>query len=255
MTWTLPSQPYRVFERNPLVAVIVELRFFPILKVPTKVADFQDKVRTTFPAFQEAKSQMINLGPSPVEVRSEHIFTFTKADESTTLSLSTSSLSLEARRHERREQLFADVQEGVDALSTVFGPVATNRLGLRYVDIIDDERIASDLGRATSWDRLISPRFGAVPATVADLEGTLFACEIASPTTNGGGQTVRYGLIKDADGRRKFRLDVDRYVEGPIEPEKVVSLLNTFADDIFAVFMAAAGPDLLEWMPEKKGEQ
>jgi uncharacterized protein (TIGR04255 family) len=255
MTWTLPSQPHRVFERNPLVAVIVELRFFPILKVPAKIADFQDGVRATFPAFQEAKSQMINLGPSPVEVRSEHLFTFTKADQSATLSLSTSSLSLESRRHERREQLFADVGVGMAALSTAFGPIATNRLGLRYVDIVDDERIASDLGRATSWDRLISPQFGAVPANLADLQGTQFACEIASPTANGGGQTVRYGLIKDADGRRKFRLDVDRYVEGLIEPANVVSLLNTFADDIFAVFMASAGPDLLEWMPEKKGEE
>lgn len=254
MTWTLPPHPHRVFERNPLVAVIVELRFFPILKVPTRVDDFQDKVRTVFPAFQEAKSQMVNLGPAPVEVRSEHFFTFTKSDESATLSLSTSSLSLESRRHERREQLFADVQMGVDALTAVFGPVATNRLGLRYVDIIDNERIASDLGRSTSWERLISPRFGAVPAAVADLDGTLFACEIASPTANGEAQTVRYGLIKDGDGRRKFRLDVDRYVEGSIEPTNVVSLLNSFADDIFAVFMAAAGPDLLEWMPEKKGE-
>lgn len=253
MTWTLPSQPHRVFERNPLVAVIVELRFFPILKVPAKVDDFQDKVRTVFPAFQEAKSQMINLGPAPVEVRSEHFFTFTKLDESSILSLSTSSLSLESRRHEHREQLFADVQVGVDALSTVFGPVATNRLGLRYVDVIDNERIAADLGRPTGWDRLISKPFAAVPAGVADLEETLFACEIASPIANGGAQTVRYGLIKDGDGRRKFRLDVDRYVEGPIKPTQVVSLLNTFADDIFAVFMAAAGPDLLEWMPEKKG--
>jgi hypothetical protein len=48
-------------------------------------------------------------------------------------------------------------------------------------------------------------------------------------------------------------LDVDRYVEGPVEPTAVVPLLSKFADDIFAVFIAAAGPELLEWMSERKG--
>jgi uncharacterized protein (TIGR04255 family) len=255
MTWTLPSQPHRVFERNPLVAVIVELRFFPILKVPTKVADYQDQVRTTYPAFQQAHRQMVNLGPAPVEIRSEEFFTFTKADESATLTLSTSSLSLESRRHEHRQQLLADVKVGLDALATVFGPIATTRLGLRYVDVVDQEQIAKDLGRPTSWAKLISGPFVSVPAGMADLEGTLFACEIASPVSSGGGQTVRYGLIKDVDGRAKFRLDVDRYVEGTVAPTTVVNLLDSFADDIFAVFIAASGPDLVEWMPEKKGER
>lgn len=88
---------------------------------------------------------------------------------------------------------------------------------------------------------------------MADGEGTLFACEVASPVASGGAQTVRYGLVKDGDGRRKFRLDVDRYVEGPVEPTAVVPLLSKFADDIFAVFIAAAGPELLEWMSERKG--
>ena len=163
MTWTLPSQPHRVFERNPLVAVIVELRFFPILKVPAKVADYQDSVRTTFPAFQEASRQMVTLGPAPVEVRAEQFFAFSKADESATLTLSTSSLSLEVRQHERREQLFADVKVGVDALSAVFGPIASKRLGLRYVDVVDQERIAR-FGRATSCERLSLPSFLAVPS-------------------------------------------------------------------------------------------
>lgn len=252
MTWTLPAQPHQVFERNPLVAVIVELKFFPILKVATKVADYQERVRTIFPAFQEATRQMVNLGPAPVEIRAEQFFIFAKVDESATLTLSRSSLTLEARKHERREQLFADFQVGLDALMAVYGSIASNRLGLRYVDVVDRERIVADLGRPTSWDRLISPRFGAVPAGVADLEGTLFACEVASPVRAGGAQTVRYGLISD-DGKAKFRLDVDRYVEGTIDPSGIVTRLNSFADDIFTVFMAAAGPDLRAWMPEKKG--
>lgn len=209
------------------------------------------KLSSTFPAFEAASHQVVNLGPAPVEIRAEQFFTFAKADESAILTLSTSSLSLESRKHEQREPLLADVKVGLDALGAIFGPVASKRLGLRYVNIVDREQIAKDLGRPTSWDSLIFERCGAVPAGIADMAG-LFACEVASPTISGGDQTVRYGPIKDADGRAKFRLDVDRYVEGTVDPETVVTLLNSFAADIFAVFMASAGPDLRAWMPERR---
>jgi len=63
---------------------------------------------------------------------------------------------------------------------------------------------------------------------------------------------VRFGLVRDADGREKFRLDVDRYVESNIEPENVAALLHGFADDIFSVFVSAMGPDLKAWMPERR---
>ncbi|HKO48988.1 MAG TPA: TIGR04255 family protein [Polyangiaceae bacterium] len=253
MTWTLPPQTHRVFERNPLVAVVVELRFHPILQILNKVADYQDRVRATFPAFEQSNRQMVNLGPAPVEIRFDNFWTFAKADGSSVLTLSTSSLALESRRHEHREQLLDDVKVGFDALVGVFGSVLSTRLGLRYVDVIDREQIAKDLGRPTSWDRLLSQRFSAVPGGLADFEGTLFACEVASSALGGGAQTARYGLVKDVDGRAKFRLDVDRYQEGSFELNVAVPRLDAFADDIFAFFIAAAGPDLLAWMSEGKG--
>ena len=47
------------------------------------------------------------------------------------------------------------------------------------------------------------------------------------------------------------RVDLDRYIDGPIDPSKLVGLLGTFSDDVFAVFIAAMGPDLKAWMPER----
>ena len=91
----------------------------------------------------------------------------------------------------------------------------------------------------------------AIPTGLANLEGTVFACEVGSQMLKGG-QTVRYGLAEDADKTVKFRLDVDRYVEAAVEPSEVVSLLGEFADDIFAVFVAAMGSDLKAWMPERR---
>lgn len=196
--------------------------------------------------------QLINLQPAgPIEVRNERLFNFVKADESSTLSLSTSSLAVESRRHERREHFINHAKVGIDALTKVCGPVVPTRIGLRYVEVIDKEVIEQDLGRPTSWPQLITDRFLAVPTTLADLASTLFACEVGSSMPNGGGQTVRYGLVQDGDKRTKFRLDVDRYLDNPGDSSKLVELLGTFADDVFAVFVAAMGPDLKAWMPER----
>jgi uncharacterized protein (TIGR04255 family) len=255
MSWNVAPQPHKVFIRNPLVAVVVELRFFPILKLAeqTQVATFQERVRETFPTFQDVTRQLVNLGPAmPVEIRSERLFNFAKQDESSTLTLSTSSLALESRRHERREHFINDAKVGIEALTDTCGPLVPTRLGLRYVNLVDKERVEKDLGRSTTWPALVSERFLAVPTGLPDLEETLFACEVGSTMPSRGGQTVRYGLVEDSDKKVKFRLDVDRHITGAVEPSQLVELLGAFADDAFAVFVSAMGPDLKAWMPERK---
>jgi hypothetical protein len=40
-------------------------------------------------------------------------------------------------------------------------------------------------------------------------------------------------------------------MDRPGDTSKVFELLSMFADDVFAVFVAAMGTDLKEWMPER----
>jgi hypothetical protein len=115
------------------------------------------------------------------------------------------------------------------------------------VNVIDKERVETDLGRSTTWPKLISDRFLAVPTGLANLQDTVFACEVGSSMPSGG-QTVRFGLVQEADGKARYRLDADRYVEVGVDPSRLADLLGGFADDLFAVFVAAMGPDLEAWM-------
>jgi uncharacterized protein (TIGR04255 family) len=252
MGWNVEQQKHRVFTRNPLVAVVVELRFHPVLKVPDLVANFQEQVRTTFPGYQDLTRQLVTLGPiAQVEVRDEKLFSFIKADETTNLSLTKTSLSVECRRHEHRDSFIADAKVGIDALSAVYGRIAPLRLGLRYIDVIDKAVVERDLDRPTTWSALITERFLNVPTGLADLDKTMFASEVASPMPSGGGMVVRHGLMQDVDGQTKFRLDVDRYQDRSIDVDSIVKLLGEFADDIFSVFNLIMGPDLKLWMPER----
>lgn len=140
---------------------------------------------------------------------------------------------------------------GRDSFQAVYGIVATTRLGLRYVDIIDRKRISDDLGRAVAWEGLVKESFLRVPTGLATPDDTHFVSEVTSPMEEGL-QTVRFGLVRDEDGLSRFRLDVDRYIEGMVPDAEILERLHPFTDDIFSLFVAAAGPDLAEWM--KGGE-
>jgi uncharacterized protein (TIGR04255 family) len=231
----------------------VQLRFHPILKIASHFSDFQDKVRARFPGYESVETQAIDVGQGGVQVRNETAHRFKVAGEPTVASLVTSALSVEYGAHKDRDVLFNDVDIVVGALSALFSPVFPVRLGLRYVNIIQRERISHELGRNVTWSDLLTQNFAAVPGGVATLDdATNFAVELSSPCARGK-MTVRYGLLTDgvAKEAQQFRLDTDRYIEDSFDVGEVRRMLAGFSDDIFQVFMTAAGPALLEWMDIK----
>lgn len=249
MVWHLTQKPHRVFPRNPLAAVIVDLRFHPILKIGSKVPDFQESVRSVFADYQEQPHQFVMVQPfGGVQVSHEKIFTFKKSDGTATLNLSTSSLTLDSRQHAHRDQLISEAALGVDALLRLYAPVQGARLGLRYVNFVDCKAISKDLGRDVGWHEVITERFLAVPSGLAQGEGTLYNIEVSSGMSEGE-MTLRYGILRDPrDGAEKFRFDLDRYVDAPFESARVREYLAHFSADMYSVFMDAKGPALEEWM-------
>ena len=248
MTWHLTSTPYRQFRRNPLEAVVAQLRFHPILKIEARVADFQDRVRARFPAFLSASVQTVQFSTTEITVAEEPQFQFRKLTEPTALVLTRESLAVETKRHESRETLRGDVELAVGALLEAYQPVAPVRFGLRYINAIQRKRIGDDLGRSIPWAALVAERFLQVPTGLADLEDTAFSCEVKSLLMDGG-LTVRYGLLPAPDSTElHFRLDFDRFIEAGLDAAAVPAKVKGFCDDIFDLFMAAAGPDLIEWM-------
>lgn len=253
MAWTLPTQPHQRFDRNPLAAVIAQLRFDPILKIAAGVPDFQDKIRARFPLYEERDVQVVEValpGMDGVRTRQVREHRFRARNEPTTVVLGDQSVAIEYLAHQHRDVLFRDVELVVGALKNTFHDVSPTRFGLRYVNVIDRERIETDSGTASAWVELLDASFLQMPAELADLESTRFAMEIASEMRTGA-MTLRYGLLPNPEGRLVFRLDVDRYREETFDVTDVEQTLRAFADDVFQVFMAAAGERLLSWMRGK----
>lgn len=147
MPWTLPKHEHLQFERNTIALTVAQLRFHPILKVRERLPAFQDGIRARYPGFRTQKVQDVVIEPEGIRVGEQEQFQFLTADSSAAVSLGSAALSLENRRHQHHGAFIADFKVGLDALQSVFSPVSPTRLGLRYINAIDRDRISSDLGR------------------------------------------------------------------------------------------------------------
>lgn len=253
MPWNLDQRPERwKFKRNPLVNVIVQLRYHPILSIAKGIPAIQEELRKRFPKFEQVHTRSAQLQPmGPIEIRDQEEFRFRTLDDSTTVILADAALALENRTHVSRDPFFKDVRLAVKALMKVCDPVNPVRLGIRYINQVDRTQISQDLGKDVTWEELIDPEFLHVPHRLADLSDTLFANEVRSSLADGG-LTLRYGLVS-AEEKGVFKLDIDRYYTGSFDPAKTVTRLKGMVDDIFTVFNKAVGPELKVWMePTKK---
>jgi uncharacterized protein (TIGR04255 family) len=258
MVWSLPNRPIETFERNMLASMVVQLRFQPILKIPDHIAAFQDKVRARFPGYETMESQELEIGSAgDISVRKQTEHRFLAHGEPTVSALNVSSFTVEYAAHKEREVLFADVDTALRALNDIYAPIIPVRLGLRYVNIIRRDKLHAPF----AWSEILTERFSQVPGNLAALDDSAaFLAEITSPHDRGM-MTVKYGILSNRlmpglpnpqPHDKHFRLDVDRYIDGGFGISEVRNLLEAFSVDAFQVFMAAAGPRLLEWMSPRR---
>lgn len=112
----------RTYNRNTLAAVIVQLRFEPILKVADKLPDFQERVRGRFPGFAQGEEQLVawqvdaRSGVPNVRVTTEKTARFQARGEPTSAVLMNSAVTIEYQRYRERSVLAADMALLVTAM-------------------------------------------------------------------------------------------------------------------------------------------
>jgi uncharacterized protein (TIGR04255 family) len=254
--WTLTEHPLKTFGNNSLAAVVVQLRFHPILKTAEYYAEFQEKIRPRFPGYEEVETQTVEMtfdaksAPASI-VRSAKVHRFLAVNEPTVATLETTAVTIEYAAHKNRATLIEDFNLVVEALN-VYRPVPV-RLGLRYVNVIEKHKLEEYFKKEMNWSELLAPTFATVPGGLAMPDAdTHYLVEATSPRDQGK-MTVRYGLLMPPGAKEQhFRLDTDRFFEGSVNIDQCTTLLKEFSEDIFQVFMMAAGPKLIEWMESTK---
>ncbi|WP_017303492.1 TIGR04255 family protein [Spirulina subsalsa] len=233
----LPEFERVIYERNPLVEVVCQLSFPPILKIThQEPVEFQDRIRSQYPLFETNKLQL----PSEVSQLVQQLglpqtpnrtYRFQSEDQKWSLSITQDFIALTTSSYERYEQFKQRLEQALDVFENIYQPSFYNRIGLRYQNLI----IRSKLGlEDTEWSDLIAKNIAYelyednVYLSIQTMVKNLVL------KTDIGKTNFNHGLVfvKDSQNSKPetaYLLDADFYTEQKIEKNQDVwNLLTQF---------------------------
>ena len=214
MTWSLKRKPRKEYEKNPLDSVVVQLRFAPILKISEVIPEFQEGVRQELPEFERSKENNLSVNPAEQSVKVEEETKFQFKDESGqfSLTLKDNAIALSHSPYSSREEVLSRFFRSTDLLEELVDRVRPKRLGVRYINTLNRERIASESGKQVlRWSELVKSDYLPDKPGILSLEQTSFLNQINSVVEpvgddseqeDSGEMTLRYGLVHTESERR-----------------------------------------------------
>ncbi|MGA7194581.1 MAG: TIGR04255 family protein, partial [Anaerolineales bacterium] len=182
-----------IYKKNPLVEVICQFRFPPILSIETEVpAKLQEAIRNMYPLFTEnaeilftipnvsnnvdaAVAQKLEFPPSSINRKN---YEFRSADENWKINLTRDFLALSTTHYHRWEEFSAQLDQAFHAFIEIYSPAYFSRIGLRYRDIINRSVLSLE---GANWSDLLKPYVLGIlndPAITANVIATTNITEI-----------------------------------------------------------------------------
>jgi uncharacterized protein (TIGR04255 family) len=238
-----PDSPRVVYEKNPLIEVVCQLRFPPILRIDTEPpGTFQEKIRKDFPLFRERISSLAipdfppGLPEGVVKAIQAAIagplapkaYEFVTADETWTVTLTRAFLAVKTTSYTRWEHFKNHLVEPLHALIEIYAPAFFTRIGLRYQDLIERSKLG--LGQSP-WSHLLRPAIAGELAS-PELAGSVVEAftQVLIRFPNELGQVrVRHGFVQVAGSDEEcYLIDSDFFREGRIGTNDASRILDYF---------------------------
>jgi len=236
MAFDFPPVPDVRLDLAPLMEVVCQVRFPPILRIANEQpAEFQERIRAQFPQMGIEQGMLVKFAPPapplPIDTQPA-IYRFSSADGQTAVSLATDffALSTQAYTHWRDfAQLFDLVQQ---AASEVYRLPYATRIGLRYINRVRPDRLGVD-GRENILG-LIRPELTAA-LRVAPL--TAANAMLSQITWSQGAERLVLRVGFGADESAAFiLLDFDHFVEGQTALDDLMARCGRYHDTIYNAF-------------------
>jgi uncharacterized protein (TIGR04255 family) len=132
-----PPPPEVPLKNAPLIRVIAQVRFPPILSIEKKefVGSFQEAIRDKYPILQPEKTQGFIFDPQGnVQTLTQVAWRFSDTTGNWRVSLSSNFVALETTAYSSRSNFLERLENIITALNENFNPTIIERFGLRYVD-------------------------------------------------------------------------------------------------------------------------
>ncbi|KAF3888834.1 MULTISPECIES: TIGR04255 family protein [Nostocales] len=231
----LPNYERVIYEYNPLIEVIAQLRFPTILRITSQQpVDFQDSVRFDYPIFEASRNLPIPnelsnlLTQFSSNITNDLTYHFKSEDLSWQLSIDKDSITLVTTKYERYENFIKKFKIAVEIFEKIYNPSFYSRVGLRYRDLI----IRSKLNIQKEWAELIPKHIASelyTPEIADSLQNFIKNLQIK---TEFGQVNFNHGLVMVRDTEKAvdetaYLLDADFFTEGKIERgEYLWNILN-----------------------------
>lgn len=151
-----------IYKKNPLVEVIIQLRFPSILSInANEPAEFQEAIRQKFPIYQVGIEQEQEISivakedaffPSIRQQNKQKNHMFITADGQYKINLTSSFISISTLNYTRWEVMMEHFEDVVNSFFDIYKPSFFERIGLRYIDAFSKEKLEI---KEKSWKDLI----------------------------------------------------------------------------------------------------
>lgn len=137
---TRAQQEKRKLNNSPLVLVLTEIKFAPILTLGDMIPAIQNELRKKgFPGFTTSVLHQFQLGANAEpSFQATPRWVFTSKDAFHTVTMSTDAVSLQTTKYDDFEGFLDLIGGVVDVLERVAEPSYADRIGLRYVDAVQN---------------------------------------------------------------------------------------------------------------------
>lgn len=244
-----PETKRVVFRKNPLAEVICQIRFPAILQIASgDPVDFQNKIRAEYPLYDVESGGLPSGAPIPKELteiikefqfmgpKESTIYKFNTADSARFISLSTDFLAITERNYQRWEEFSKEITSARLALEEIYKPAFYSRVGIRYRDIIDKNKLGL---KDEPWEKLIN---SSLIGLLGDKEIGKMVQQVSSTILvkiseiDGGILGLRHGLVRRPNGMQAYRIDADFYTEerrDGNDADATLNVFNTLAGNLF----------------------
>lgn len=215
------------YRNSALREVIFQVRFPSILRIDAEApVEFQELIRQHYPLYTDRKNEaVINIGGQEQSVLKNHNHEFVSTDGKSKVNLTNSFVAISTLDYDRWEVFRKQCKEIVSHFLKVYNPAVTQRIGLRYKDLITRSR----------WGLLDVPWGNLVKEDALGLVGKLpedsinryvLDCEIKGEKNVN--EHRHFEIVRDSQSpiinEKSFLIDCDYFSQGIIPTESIFSV-------------------------------
>lgn len=241
----------------PLIHTVAQLRFSRMLSLNSEagIAPLQQALEASYPVLTQDSTVGIMLLPDGVasQPQGETVWRFESSDGTWRVSVSAGFISIDTSAYESRSHFLERLRSVLDAFGSVVRPARVERVGIRYIDRVDDPEQFARINtyvRPELLGALAVPLGGPVGLHHSLSEAVFVDGEAAVQLL------ARWGVVGPqmtldpmlpVSANPSWLLDIDVSQTAPVEydPAALTEMVGSFAERVYRFFRWAVTDDLL----------